>query len=376
LAVYKPEDPVLAREVEFTNIWETLIYPDLKKASVSSSYSPAIADQTNKTTLYYGEQPRRVPAFPAADHIKNSSFPALNFADMEQLLELPVGMRSPDSGIDDLADLDRETPILGDVMMTDMPNLPLYTDAMLTTSMPTQDIELDFDMLRNEDLFDLSSMDNKSTVIPTSSATIISRSDYNIKSPVSNQVDESTSTNVYTTNNIKKEEDVCIELNVPVTEVSPRSPSRQSTRSPSPSGSDISDWSVDERPALVRRNRKKLTAEQVLRKSKNSSSPVKRRKQRSSDNKKLKLYEVDRPLNNPEAEKCRLNAINAKKNRERKKAQLNKAETEISRLRSENAELREQAMTVREELDHALHEIQELKSLMKLAGLPVEDREE
>ena len=103
-------------------------------------------------------------------------------------------------------------------------------------------------------------------------------------------------------------------------------------------------------------------------------SPSKKRKQErlnAKNARKLKLYEVNCPLNNPEAEKCRLNAINAKKNRDKKKMQLQEAQCEISELRRENAELREQAENVREELDHALSEIQELKMLMKMAGLPV-----
>merc|ERR1711962_1127907 len=54
---------------------------------------------------------------------------------------------------------------------------------------------------------------------------------------------------------------------------------------------------------------------------------------------KRKLYELDAPLANPAAEKCRLNAINAKKNRERKKQELAVAETTIARLRTENEAL-------------------------------------
>eukprot|EP00088_Acartia_fossae_P047275 TRINITY_DN5126_c0_g1_i1.p1 TRINITY_DN5126_c0_g1~~TRINITY_DN5126_c0_g1_i1.p1 ORF type:complete len:334 (+),score=118.12 TRINITY_DN5126_c0_g1_i1:447-1448(+) len=146
-----------------------------------------------------------------------------------------------------------------------------------------------------------------------------------------------------------------------------------------------------EASAVIRRNKKKLTPDQVLRKLKQTpatSNISKRKRQaakKSSSSKtsntansscKLKLYEVDQPLKDPEAEKCRLNAINAKKNRDRKKAQLSMAVAEISRLQTENAELRGEVEDVREELAEALHEIKQLKALMKLAGLPVEEREE
>jgi len=277
------------------------------------------------------------------------------YPDME-MLDLPVGMRSPDSGIDDLADLDRLTPVFSDVMMSDMTNLPMYSDAMLTSSM-MPNIELDLNLLKNEDLFDLSSLDNLSSVASECSPLQIGEEN--------NFTSSEEASSISTEDIIPCDKDVCIELDVPVKTISPNPTSTSTTpRSPSPCGSD---WSEDYRP--VRRNRKKLTAEQVLRKAKNS--PIKPKRKQNKLSKKLKLYEVNCPLNNPEAEKCRLNAINAKKNRERKKAELQIAAEEIALLRSENAELREQAENVREELDHALSEIQELKSLMKLAGIPV-----
>merc|ERR1712168_695578 len=126
--------------------------------------------------------------------------------------------------------------------------------------------------------------------------------------------------------------------------------------------------------AAPRRNKKKITPEIALRKIQGASTKMTNKKQRKL--KKIKLYEVAAPLANPEAEKCRLNAINAKKNRERKKAQLEVAQKQIEELKSENRALRQEANSVREDLDSALQEIQQLKSLMKLAGLPVDDPEE
>merc|ERR1712001_158191 len=84
----------------------------------------------------------------------------------------------------------------------------------------------------------------------------------------------------------------------------------------------------------------------------------------SISQKKRKLYEME-PLVDPIAEKNRLSALNAKKNRDRKKQQLVEAEQEISRLREENDELRTEADEVRDELESAQRELAELRALMK-----------
>lgn len=87
----------------------------------------------------------------------------------------------------------------------------------------------------------------------------------------------------------------------------------------------------------------------------------------SMSQKKRKLYEME-PLNDPVAEKNRLNALNAKKNRDRKKQQLAEAEVEISRLRDENEELKSEAEEVRDELETARRELAELRALVKQGG--------
>jgi hypothetical protein len=84
----------------------------------------------------------------------------------------------------------------------------------------------------------------------------------------------------------------------------------------------------------------------------------------SVSQKKRKLYEME-PLVDPVAEKNRLNALNAKKNRDRKKQQLTEAEEEISRLREENEELKSEADEVRDELEAARRELAELRAQMK-----------
>jgi len=84
-------------------------------------------------------------------------------------------------------------------------------------------------------------------------------------------------------------------------------------------------------------------------------------------NKKPKLYEME-PLKDPKAEKNRLNALNAKKNRDRKKQQLQEAEEEIYRLKEENEDLRSEADRVRDELADAKRELDALRQQLKLRG--------
>jgi len=54
---------------------------------------------------------------------------------------------------------------------------------------------------------------------------------------------------------------------------------------------------------------------------------------------KVKLYERDEPLSDPEEEKKRMNAINAKKNRDRQKNKLQELETTVSTLTTERDSL-------------------------------------
>merc|ERR550519_1681545 len=89
-------------------------------------------------------------------------------------------------------------------------------------------------------------------------------------------------------------------------------------------------------------------------------------KLRAKVTQKRKMYEMA-PLADPAAGKCRQNALNAKKNRDRKKQELEEAATEIAQLRSENQDLRSEADTVREELAAARRELRELREQMKLS---------
>merc|ERR1712001_776512 len=84
-------------------------------------------------------------------------------------------------------------------------------------------------------------------------------------------------------------------------------------------------------------------------------------------NKKQKLYEFE-PLKDPIAERNRLNALNAKKNRDRKKQELLEATSEIEKLREENDELRAESDSYKDMLDDARRELEELKMLFKIKG--------
>ena len=83
---------------------------------------------------------------------------------------------------------------------------------------------------------------------------------------------------------------------------------------------------------------------------------------------KKKLYEFE-PLKDPIAERNRLNALNAKKNRDRKKQELLEANSEIEKLREENDELRAETDSYKDMLDDARREVEELKMLLKIKGV-------
>jgi len=82
---------------------------------------------------------------------------------------------------------------------------------------------------------------------------------------------------------------------------------------------------------------------------------------------KKKLYECD-PLNDPIAERNRLNALNAKKNRDKKKYELQQATVEIEKLREENEELRAETDDYRDKLDSANRELEKLRRMLNIEG--------
>jgi len=82
---------------------------------------------------------------------------------------------------------------------------------------------------------------------------------------------------------------------------------------------------------------------------------------------KKKLYECD-PLNDPIAERNRLNALNAKKNRDKKKNELLLATVEIEKLREENEELKAETDEYRDKLQSANMELEKLRRLLDIKG--------
>jgi len=289
-------------------------------------------------------------------------------------MDLLSMQQSPDSGVGlDLAEIDAEedtSPMLSDVMMTG--GQPFYSELSYTTTntpslVDDHHINLDINMLTDEDLFMMDSLaddtEQQQEVNHIIDKLPISNNEdvLNIKYEPEVNVDEEINERLSPTLSIPAAKDCHDPDYLPDVITNKRTVSNQNIHSYSSA-------------AAPRRNKKKITPEIALRKIQGASTKMTNKKQRKL--KKIKLYEVEAPLANPEAEKCRLNAINAKKNRERKKAQLEIAQRQIHELRSENRALREEATSVREDLDSALQEIQQLKSLMKLAGLPVDDPEE
>merc|ERR1712117_822043 len=107
-------------------------------------------------------------------------------------------------------------------------------------------------------------------------------------------------------------------------------------------------------------NKPRKTVRTLISKGQQFSVPVTSRRKR-------KLYEME-PLCDPVAEKNRQNALNAKKNRDRKKAELQEAAVEIDRLREENDELRSESDNYRDQLEAARRELDMLKQLYKASN--------
>jgi len=107
-------------------------------------------------------------------------------------------------------------------------------------------------------------------------------------------------------------------------------------------------------------NRTKKAVRTLISKGQQISVPVMRKGKR-------KLYELE-PLCDPVAEKNRQNALNAKKNRDKKKAELQEAAVEIDRLREENDDLRSESDNYRDQLEAARRELDMLKQLYKASA--------
>jgi len=81
-------------------------------------------------------------------------------------------------------------------------------------------------------------------------------------------------------------------------------------------------------------------------------------------NRKVKMYEMD-PFEDPEMEKCRQNAINAKMNRDKKKTEKNSMQKEMSKLRRENEDLKKKNRRYREKLTSFEARLQIMESIIQ-----------
>ena len=82
------------------------------------------------------------------------------------------------------------------------------------------------------------------------------------------------------------------------------------------------------------------------------------------EEKVVKLYE-QKPFENPALEKCRMNALNAKLNREKKKKEREQMAKEVTKLRSENTRLRRAEAAAERRAGEAERELQRLRALLR-----------
>jgi hypothetical protein len=80
-----------------------------------------------------------------------------------------------------------------------------------------------------------------------------------------------------------------------------------------------------------------------------------------------KLYEHT-PFKNADLERCRRNAVNAKINRDRKKAQLDEMVAEMKKLREENERLRRQMEAQAQQNNQAQSELRQMADLIRTGG--------
>ena len=85
-------------------------------------------------------------------------------------------------------------------------------------------------------------------------------------------------------------------------------------------------------------------------------------------NGKPKLY-TQRPFNNPDMERARLNALNAKMNREKKKQEAANLKRELERLRRENDELKKSRSSLKNRASRAEEELARIKQVLEREDL-------
>merc|ERR1719273_465763 len=88
----------------------------------------------------------------------------------------------------------------------------------------------------------------------------------------------------------------------------------------------------------------------------------------TTSSKKVKLYEMD-AFEDPEMEKCRQNAINAKMNRDKKKNEKTTLQKEMGKLRRENEELKKKNSRYRTKLTSVEARVQAMEAFIQSNGL-------
>jgi len=105
-----------------------------------------------------------------------------------------------------------------------------------------------------------------------------------------------------------------------------------------------------------------VTSTNKNKKSVNSNSSTS--KSTSGGNRKTKLYEHE-PFSDPDMERCRQNAINAKINRDRKNKEKNQMSKEMAKLRRENQELKKKNQKYRTRLTDFESRLQLLETFIR-----------
>merc|ERR1711935_474641 len=123
-------------------------------------------------------------------------------------------------------------------------------------------------------------------------------------------------------------------------------------------------------PTVQKKNTEVLKKVQNGRATKRLRKPVKRFADSESENDendsdcKVKLYEHE-PFSDPEMERCRQNAINAKVNRDRKNKEKNKMGQEMAKLRRENQDLKKKNQKYRTRLTDFESRLQLLETFIR-----------
>ena len=124
---------------------------------------------------------------------------------------------------------------------------------------------------------------------------------------------------------------------------------------------DGTEQIAEEKPKLIAR--KKKTRRGKKKPKANAWSSQKKALVREEE-KVVKLYE-QKPFENPALEKCRMNALNAKLNREKKKREREEMVRDITKLKSENSRLRRSEAAAERRAGEAERELQRLRALLR-----------